>query len=121
MGRVSCCAAHRVMVLARACVLARFRLAVLLIGLRGGPALSKSVSLYSFFGYCLLVIAAILAARVLVQVFRLTPDERRPNPIFVGCTRAVHMVFGISMKPTFSGCIVTIRGGSGLRGRRQCR
>jgi hypothetical protein len=28
------------------------------------------VSLYSFFGYCLLVIAAILALRVLVQVFR---------------------------------------------------
>ena len=47
-------------------------MAVLLIGLRGGPALSKSVSLYSFFGYCLLVIAAILAVRVLVQVFR--PD-----------------------------------------------
>jgi hypothetical protein len=36
-------------------------------------SLSKSVSLYSFFGYCLLVIAAILAVRVLVQVFR-------PNP-----------------------------------------
>jgi hypothetical protein len=39
---------------------------------RWRPALSKSVSLYSFFGYCLLVIAAILAVRVLVQVFR--PD-----------------------------------------------
>jgi len=45
-------------------------MAVLMIGLRGGPALSHSVSLYSFFGYCLLVIAAILALRVLVQVFR---------------------------------------------------
>jgi ubiquinone biosynthesis protein len=45
-------------------------MAVLMIGLPGGPALSKSVSLYSFFGYCLLVIAAILALRVLVQVFR---------------------------------------------------
>jgi ubiquinone biosynthesis protein len=45
-------------------------MAVLMIGLRGGPALSPSVSLYSFFGYCLLVIAAILALRVLVQVFR---------------------------------------------------
>jgi hypothetical protein len=31
------------------------------------------VSLYSFFGYCLLVIAAILALRVLAQVFR--PDS----------------------------------------------
>jgi len=47
-------------------------MAVLMIGLHGGPALSKSVSLYSFFGYCLLVIGAILAVRVLAQVFR--PD-----------------------------------------------
>ena len=45
-------------------------IAVLMIGLHGGPALSKTVSLYSFLGYCLLVIAAILAMRVLVQVFR---------------------------------------------------
>jgi len=48
-------------------------MAVLLIGLHGGPALSKTVSLYSFFGYCLLVIAAILAVRVLAQVFRPDP------------------------------------------------
>jgi ubiquinone biosynthesis protein len=48
-------------------------MAVLMIGLHGGPALSKTVSLYSFFGYCLLVIAAILAVRVLVQVFRPAP------------------------------------------------
>jgi ubiquinone biosynthesis protein len=48
-------------------------MAVLMIGLHGGPALSKGVSLYSFFGYCLLVIAAILAVRVLVQVFRPDP------------------------------------------------
>ncbi|MBV9204253.1 MAG: AarF/ABC1/UbiB kinase family protein [Actinobacteria bacterium] len=48
-------------------------MAVLMIGLRGGPALSKTVSLYTFFGYCLLVIAAILAVRVLVQVFRPEP------------------------------------------------
>jgi ubiquinone biosynthesis protein len=48
-------------------------MAVLMIGLRGGPALTRAVSLYSFFGYCLLVIAAILAVRVLAQVFR--PDS----------------------------------------------
>jgi ubiquinone biosynthesis protein len=48
-------------------------MAVLMIGLHGGPALSKSVSLYSFLGYCLLVIGAILAVRVLAQVFR--PDS----------------------------------------------
>jgi len=45
-------------------------MAVLLIGLHGGPALTSDVSLYSFLGYCLLVTAAILAVRVLVQVFR---------------------------------------------------
>jgi ubiquinone biosynthesis protein len=45
-------------------------MAVLMIGLHGGPALTSSVSLYSFFGYCLLVTAAILAVRVLVQAFR---------------------------------------------------
>ncbi|MCW2895464.1 MAG: putative unusual protein kinase [Actinomycetia bacterium] len=45
-------------------------MAVLMIGLHGGPALTSDVSLYSFFGYCLLVIAAILAVRVRVQVFR---------------------------------------------------
>jgi len=48
-------------------------MAVLMIGLHGGPALSKSVSLYSFFGYCLLVIGAILAVRVLAQVFHPDP------------------------------------------------
>jgi len=48
-------------------------MAVLMIGLHGGPALSKSVSLYSFLGYCLLVIGAILAVRVLAQVFRPDP------------------------------------------------
>ncbi|HTU72475.1 MAG TPA: AarF/UbiB family protein [Trebonia sp.] len=48
-------------------------MAVLMIGLHGGPELTRSVSLYSFLGYCLLVVAAILAVRVLVQVFR--PDQ----------------------------------------------
>jgi ubiquinone biosynthesis protein len=49
-------------------------MAVLMIGIHGGPALGKTVSLYSFFGYCLLVIAAILAVRVLVQVQVFRPD-----------------------------------------------
>jgi ubiquinone biosynthesis protein len=49
-------------------------MAVLMIGLHGGPALTSEVSLYSFLGYCLLVIAAILALRVLVQVFRPSRD-----------------------------------------------
>ena len=45
-------------------------IAVMLIGLHGGPSFTRTVTLYSFFGYCLLVIAAILAVRVLVLVFR---------------------------------------------------
>jgi ubiquinone biosynthesis protein len=47
-------------------------MAVMLIGLHGGPAVTRTVTLYAFFGYCLLVVAAILAVRVLVLVFR--PD-----------------------------------------------
>ena len=49
-------------------------MAVLMLGLHGGPAITNAVTLYAFFGYCLLVIAAILALRVLVLVFR--PDTR---------------------------------------------
>jgi ubiquinone biosynthesis protein len=45
-------------------------MAVLMIGLHGGPSVTRQVSLYAFFGYCLLVVAAILAVRVLVQIFR---------------------------------------------------
>jgi ubiquinone biosynthesis protein len=51
-------------------------MAVLMIGLHGGPAVTRQVSLYAFFGYCLLVVAAILAVRVLVLVFR--PDRALP-------------------------------------------
>ena len=45
-------------------------MAVLLLGLKGGPTLTAKVSLFEFLGYCLLVIASILALRVLVSVFR---------------------------------------------------
>jgi ubiquinone biosynthesis protein len=44
-------------------------MAVLLLGLHGGPSVTRTVTLYTFFGYCLLVIAAIFAVRVLVLVF----------------------------------------------------
>jgi hypothetical protein len=40
-----------------------------LLGLHGGPSVTRTVTLYTFFGYCLLVIAAIFAVRVLVLVF----------------------------------------------------
>jgi ubiquinone biosynthesis protein len=45
-------------------------MAVLMLGLHGGPQLTPKVGLFEFFGYCLLVISAILALRVLVLIFR---------------------------------------------------
>ena len=62
-------------------------MAVLMIGLHA-VAVSKTVSLYSFFGYCLLVIAAILAVRVLVQVFRPVTGRRRRAAASVGARDA---------------------------------
>jgi ubiquinone biosynthesis protein len=50
-------------------------MAVLMLGLRGGPVVSAQVTLYEFLGYGLLVVSAILALRVLVGVFR--PDRDR--------------------------------------------
>lgn len=41
-----------------------------MLGLRDGPRVTATVSLYHFFGYCLLVISVILALRVLVLIFR---------------------------------------------------
>jgi len=45
-------------------------MAVALLALHGGPAMTATVSLYQFLGYCLLVICALLALRVLAAVFR---------------------------------------------------
>jgi ubiquinone biosynthesis protein len=45
-------------------------MAVVMLGLRGGPHITASVTLYQFLGYSLLVIAAILALRVLVTVLK---------------------------------------------------
>lgn len=45
-------------------------IAVLLIGTDGGPQMTENVSLYAFIGYNFLVISAILALRVLGQIFR---------------------------------------------------
>lgn len=47
-------------------------MAVLLLGLTGGPRITAQVSLYQFFGYCLLIICAVLALRVLVVIFRVS-------------------------------------------------
>jgi ubiquinone biosynthesis protein len=48
-------------------------MAVLLLGIDGGPAVTARVSLYQLLGYNLLVVCAILALRVLVLIFR--PDR----------------------------------------------
>jgi ubiquinone biosynthesis protein len=45
-------------------------MAVMLLGLKGGPEMTSRVGLYQFLGYCMLVIGSILALRVLVSVFR---------------------------------------------------
>jgi ubiquinone biosynthesis protein len=49
-------------------------MAVALLGLKGGPAMTPTVGLYQFLGYCLLVICALLALRVLAAVFRTRAD-----------------------------------------------
>jgi ubiquinone biosynthesis protein len=45
-------------------------MAVLLLAARGGPAVTKTVSLFQIFGYNLLVIACLLVLRVLFMIFR---------------------------------------------------
>jgi ubiquinone biosynthesis protein len=45
-------------------------MAVALLALKGGPAMTAAVGLYQFLGYCLLVICSLLALRVLAAVFR---------------------------------------------------
>ncbi|MEY9873030.1 ubiquinone biosynthesis protein [Streptacidiphilus sp. MAP12-33] len=51
-------------------------MAVRLLGMTAGPRLSTAVTLYQFFGYCLLVIASILALRLLLPVLRAPRDDR---------------------------------------------
>ncbi|MFZ0215042.1 MAG: AarF/UbiB family protein [Candidatus Dormiibacterota bacterium] len=46
-------------------------MAVLLLGVRGGPSVTDQISLYAFFAYCLLIISSVLALRVLVSIFPL--------------------------------------------------
>ena len=45
-------------------------MAVILLGTTGGPRVSPSVTLYQLFGYSLFVVAAVLALRVMVLIFR---------------------------------------------------
>lgn len=48
-------------------------MAVLLLGISGGPVLTEDVSLYQLIGYFLLVISSVLVLRVLVLIFRRDP------------------------------------------------
>jgi ubiquinone biosynthesis protein len=45
-------------------------MAVLLLGLRGGPRLSTTLSVYELFGYCALFVSVVLMLRVLVAIAR---------------------------------------------------
>ncbi|MES9601684.1 AarF/UbiB family protein [Actinomadura sp. NPDC000929] len=45
-------------------------MAVMLLGLRDGPAMTRDVTLFQFFGYCGLVICSVLSLRVLAVIFR---------------------------------------------------
>jgi hypothetical protein len=56
-------------------------MAVVLLSIKGGPVMTRTVSLYQFLGYCLLVICSLLALRVLARVFRaeLTALEDAPD------------------------------------------
>jgi ubiquinone biosynthesis protein len=47
-------------------------MAVMLLGVGGGPTVMPTVSLYQLLGYSLLIISSILALRVLVTIFRRT-------------------------------------------------
>jgi ubiquinone biosynthesis protein len=50
-------------------------MAVLLLGLPGGPQVTADVSLYQIIGYNLLAIAAIMALRVMILIFRNDPTN----------------------------------------------
>ncbi|WP_205718741.1 AarF/ABC1/UbiB kinase family protein [Actinomadura sp. WMMA1423] len=45
-------------------------MAVMLLGLKDGPAMTRDVTLFQFFGYCGLVICSVLSLRVLTVIFR---------------------------------------------------
>lgn len=45
-------------------------MAALLLGTGGGPRVAPAVGLYQLFGYSLFIVAAVLALRVLVLIFR---------------------------------------------------
>jgi ubiquinone biosynthesis protein len=47
-------------------------MAVMLLGVGGGPSVMPTVSLFQLLGYSLLIISSILALRVLVTIFRRT-------------------------------------------------
>ena len=68
-------------------------MAVVMLGLHGGPEVTTSVTLYQFLAYCLLVIAALLALRVLVTALRPnTTLNRGLAPAPVSRTRHVRRV-----------------------------
>ncbi|HYN95059.1 MAG TPA: AarF/UbiB family protein, partial [Pilimelia sp.] len=55
-------------------------MAVLLLGLAGGPKVTADVTLYQVFGYNLLAISAVMALRVLVSIFRADATDPPNGP-----------------------------------------
>jgi ubiquinone biosynthesis protein len=51
-------------------------MSVILIGIETGPALTQGIGLYQFIGLALLLIASIMALRVLADIFSTTRDRR---------------------------------------------
>jgi ubiquinone biosynthesis protein len=45
-------------------------MAIMLLGTGGGPAVTEDISLYELLAYNLLIVAAVLALRVLAAIFR---------------------------------------------------
>lgn len=54
--------------------------AALLLSTPGGPKITPTVSLYQVIGYNLLIVASILALRVLFTIFRIRQSARRGSP-----------------------------------------
>ncbi len=51
-------------------------MAVMLLGIEGGPSLTEDIGLYQFFGLALLLVASVMALRVLADIF-----TRRGRPV----------------------------------------
>lgn len=49
-------------------------MAVVLLGIEGGPDVTEAIELFALLGYALFIVSAVLVLRVLVIIFRREPD-----------------------------------------------